>query len=75
MNHDTKMRCSNDARITSISPMSPLPIKAIAIVINMRPAGLEVVGELISSIKDFQLSNAFARNTTTDTPPMYEHAE
>lgn len=75
MNQMTKTRWSNDASITSISPISPFPMKAIAIVMKIRPAGLEVVGELISSIKDLQQRIAFTRNSITDPPPIYEHAK
>lgn len=62
------MRCRKEATKTNISPISPFPMKDSAIVIKMRPAGLAVVGELISSMNAFHERTAFAKKAITVMP-------
>lgn len=74
MNHTTSIKCKKLATITIRAPKLPnFPTKLKAIVINISPLGLAVVGLDISSINPLQQQTALAKYNNTDVPATHEH--
>jgi hypothetical protein len=71
----TKQRCTAAATETKSCPINPRPAKTQTVVMQIKPAGLDVVGELISSITTRVARTTFRTNAIASTPATDEQAK